>query len=249
MIDLEKAKQEFINYTNNYDHEDHMINLKINHSFRVMDISKEIAENLQLSEEDIELATLIGLLHDIARFEQRKKYQTFSDSKSIDHGDFGVQILEEDNYLRKYIETEEFDSIIKASIKNHNKYEIEDGLDDRQMLFAKIIRDADKIDIFYEAVELFWDENDVKNIENSYVSKMYFSQVLNKKQILRTVNATALDRVVLLISFVFDLNFEYSKKVIVDKNYINIILNRFNFKSENTILQMEEVKKKLFSVL
>ena len=49
-------------------------------------------------------------------------------------------------------------------LDKHNKYEIEDGLDDRQMLFAKIIRDADKIDIFYEAVELFWDENDVKNI-------------------------------------------------------------------------------------
>ena len=75
MIDLSKAKSEFIKYTNNYDLNDSHITRKIHHSLRVMEASKKIAENLNLTKEQIDLATLIGLLHDIARFEQRKRYR------------------------------------------------------------------------------------------------------------------------------------------------------------------------------
>ena len=95
MIDLEKAKNEFINYTNNYDSNNPHIVSKIGHTFRVMEWSRRIAESLDLSQEDIELASLIGLLHDLARFEQRRLYNTFADCKSIDHGDLAVTILEE----------------------------------------------------------------------------------------------------------------------------------------------------------
>ena len=79
MIDLEKAKNEFIKYTNNYDLTNSHITRKIYHSLRVMEVSKKIAEDLKLTQEQIDLATLIGLLHDIARFEQRKRYGTYYD--------------------------------------------------------------------------------------------------------------------------------------------------------------------------
>ena len=39
------------------------------------------------------------------RFEQYKKYETFKDLESIDHGDLGAEILEND--IRKYIETDQ----------------------------------------------------------------------------------------------------------------------------------------------
>ena len=99
---LEKAKDEFLKYTENYDLSDFHIIGKQKHSIRVMELSKKIAEGLKLSEEQIELATLIGLLHDIARFEQYKQYHTFKDAESIDHGDLGVEILNKD--LHKYID-------------------------------------------------------------------------------------------------------------------------------------------------
>ena len=124
MIDLEKAKNEFINYTNNYDSTNVHIARKIGHTFRVMEWSKKIAESLNLSKEDIDLATLIGLLHDLARFEQRRLYDTFSDSKSVDHGDLAVTILEENEYIRKYIEDNQYDDIIKTAVKNHNKFKM-----------------------------------------------------------------------------------------------------------------------------
>ena len=84
-INLEKAKKEFIKYTENYDLENSRIKGKQTHSLRVMEISRQIAEGLKLSQEEIELATLIGLLHDIARFEQFTQYHTYRDMESFDH--------------------------------------------------------------------------------------------------------------------------------------------------------------------
>ena len=153
-IDLEKAKKEFLKFTENYDLRNKDILRKQKHSLRVMEISKQISNELKLNEEEIQISALIGLLHDIARFEQRKLYETFHDTKSFDHGDYGEKILEKD--IRKYIETNQYDKIIKTAVRNHNKFKIEDGLSEKENLFSKIIRDADKLDIFYEAVEMFW---------------------------------------------------------------------------------------------
>ena len=244
MIDLEKAKNEFINYTNNYDSTNVHIARKIGHTFRVMEWSKKIAESLNLSKEDIDLATLIGLLHDLARFEQRRLYDTFSDSKSVDHGDLAVTILEENEYIRKYIEDNQYDDIIKTAVKNHNKFKIEDGLDERTLLHSRIVRDADKLDIMYEGVHMFYKEPDeIEQIENLPIAEEYYNQFINRKQIFRKKEPTVLDGMICLFSFIFDLNFEFSKKSIVEGNYINDILNRFNFKNEQTKMQIEEIKK------
>jgi len=215
MIDLEKAKNEFINYTNNYDSTNVHIARKIGHTFRVMEWSKKIAESLNLSKEDIDLATLIGLLHDLARFEQRRLYDTFSDSKSVDHGDLAVTILEENEYIRKYIEDNQYDDIIKTAVKNHNKFKIEDGLDERTLLHSRIVRDADKLDIMYEGVHMFYKEPDeIEQIENLPIAEEYYNQFINRKQIFRKKEPTVLDGMICLFSFIFDLNFEFSKKSI-----------------------------------
>ena len=78
-MDIEIAKNEFLNYTNSYDLSNFNIKRKVDHSLRVMELCKIIAENLNLDVEDIKLAELIGLLHDIGRFEQMKVYNTFND--------------------------------------------------------------------------------------------------------------------------------------------------------------------------
>ena len=167
IVNLEKAKTEFLKYTENYDLTNENIRRKQGHSIRVMNISKQIAVELNLSDDQIQIAALIGLLHDIARFEQYTQYQTYNDNRSFDHGDYGVEILNKD--MRKYIKTDKYDKLIKMAIKNHNKFEIEEGLNEEESLFAKIIRDADKIDILYEAVSMFWngEEKDINNTEIS----------------------------------------------------------------------------------
>ena len=78
MIDLEKAKIEFEKYVDHYDSNNSNVRRKINHSYRVVKVAETIAKSLKLSIEDIKLVKLIALLHDIGRFEQIKKYNTFS---------------------------------------------------------------------------------------------------------------------------------------------------------------------------
>ena len=89
MIDIQNAKKVFKEYVSNYDINDGKIALKYNHILRVAEIAKKIATDLELSEEDILLAELIGIFHDIGRFEQVKRFNTFVDRDSINHGEYG----------------------------------------------------------------------------------------------------------------------------------------------------------------
>lgn len=205
-----------------------------------MEISKEIAKGLQLGQEEIDLATLIGLLHDIARFEQYTQFKTYKDLESFDHGDFGAQILGKD--IRNYIETPQFDDIIIKAVKNHNKYKIEDGLTETEELYAKIIRDADKIDIFYESVEMFWKGKE-HEVESSKISEYVIQQIKDKSQIKRKLEESPVDNIIKVIAFIFDINFKTSFEIIKKEDYINKILNRYNFKDENTKKQIEAIRK------
>ena len=245
MIDIEKAKNEFKKYVSNYDKENPRIVLKISHSFRVMEQSKKIAQSLNLSEEQIDLATLIGLLHDIARFEQMKRFGTYVDEKSIDHGNLGAEILLDKSFIRKFIDDNKFDDIIIIAIKNHNKYKIQDGLDDICLLHSKIIRDADKLDILYEATEKFWySEAEKEFIENSApIREDYFAQIKNHEAILRKKGiVNKIDSVVSYLAFVFDFNFKYTFKRTYDENYINKIIDRFKIKNVEAKKQIDEIK-------
>lgn len=244
MIDLIKAENEFKRYVQNYDMTLDGIERKYHHSFRVMDLSRRIAESLDLNEEQINLATLIGLLHDIARFEEFTRYSGFSLRNEFDHGDFALEILKKDNFIRKFIDIDKYDDIIFTAIRCHNKFKIEDGLDDETVLFCKIIRDADKIDIFYEATEFFWNkEEDLKVIETCTILDQYYEQFMKKEPIYRIEEQSALDEVIACIAFIFDLNFKYSFKLIKEGNYINKTLDRFNFKNEDTYLKIKGIKE------
>ena len=86
-----------------------------------------------MDKENIELAKIIALLHDIGRFEQIKGFKEFDDTK-IEHAEFGVKVLFKDNLIRKFIKEEKYDNIIQKAIYNHNKYKIEENLNDIELL-------------------------------------------------------------------------------------------------------------------
>ena len=99
-MELSYAKQQFEQYLNNYDRQDDKIRLKIVHTYGVAELSRRIAERMELTKEDKELAQLIGLLHDIGRFEQLKRFDSFEPGV-MDHAAFGVQILFEEGMIRR----------------------------------------------------------------------------------------------------------------------------------------------------
>lgn len=245
MIDIKKAEEEFNKYTSVYDMSNHNIERKYWHSYRVMEESKYIAENIHLEKDQIELVSLIGLLHDIGKFEQIKKYGTFRDLPSVDHGDLGVQILQENDLIRKFVSNDEYDDIIMKAIKNHNKFSIEEGLKEEYLLHSKIIRDADKLDIFYEGVEIFWrDPKEIQEIENSVMKNSYYNNFVEGKVIKKQVDQNKLESLIVFVSFIYDLNFKASFMKLKREDYINKILNKFNFKKDDTKKQMEEIRKR-----
>ncbi len=244
MVDLERAKNEFITYSQKYDLENTRLKIKQLHSLRVMEVSNKIAKGIELNEEEINIATLIGLLHDIARFEQFTQYGTFRDRESIDHGDFGVEILKKDDYIYKYIMDNKYIDIIYLAIKNHNKYQIENGLNPKQEMFCKIIRDADKIDILYETVNIFYKENEIEEINHSIVDDEILSKIYEKKTINRNdfKKRGKLISVLVMLAFLFDINYKTSFEMIYQENYINKIFQKFDFKDEHMKQKMKEIQ-------
>lgn len=229
MINEQLVKQLFADYTGDYNPQDPKISLKITHTYRVAENSKAIAESLNLSSEDVELAWLIGMLHDIGRFEQIKRYQTFNDARSVDHAEFGADLLfKEQRLIEKFIETREYDELIETAIRQHNKYRICEGIDERTSMFANIIRDADKIDIFRvqveEPIEGIYGVP-FEHIKSQTLSEEVFEQFKEHKAVLRNTKVTYLDYYVGHFSLAFELVYPYSRKLTAQQGYLEKLLS------------------------
>ena len=208
-INIEEAKEEFIKYTEKFNTKDENIERKQQHSLRVMKIAEQIATNLKLNEEQIQLATLIGLLHDIGRFKQYTEIGLGDNLEGFDHGDYGAKVLFEEGLIRKFIETNKYDEIIKKSIKNHNKFSIEAGLTQEELLFAKLIRDADKIDILYESIDIYYKNNE-EEVNKSVLSEKIYNEFTKEATIKKEKNVRFkfIDDITCVISFIYDINYK-----------------------------------------
>lgn len=244
MIDLKRAEIEFEKYTSNYDKNNVKIAFKIKHSYDVEKTSLKLSEQLNLKNDDILLAGLIGLLHDIGRFEQMKRYNTYVDRQSVDHADLSMDILTKSNFIRRFIEENTYDNIILKAVKNHNKYKIEEGLSEREQLHAKIIRDSDKIDIMKLVVNMpFYDLYGKEDISNQVLSENIYNEIMSKKLINRKNIKSDLDAWITMLAFVFDFNYKESIKWVDEKGYIDKILKRIEYKDERTRQRMKDINK------
>ena len=234
---LEKVINEFNKYTDNYDKKNFEINLKYNHSFAVMDLMGELAFRLNLDKEKIELARVIGLLHDIGRFEQFKEFNSFDD-KNIDHAVVAVNYLFKDGNIRKYIDTDIYDEIIRKAIRYHNVYELPDHLSKDEELFCKMIRDTDKIDIYKQYAinyELLFNANEItkKVLEEFKDEKLVESKYVNSKS----------DDTIQNLSMVFDINYEEAYDLLVSTDNFDLFLSMVNVSedSENLFRKVKEI--------
>ena len=246
MINFENAEKEFLKYVNKFDLKDEATNRKKWHSFRVMENSEMLAKKLKLNKEETEVAKLIGLLHDIGRFEQYGKDKKFLSEEKFDHGNYGEFLLKKDNYIKKYISDKKYIPIILKAVKNHNKYKIEEGLTKKEEMFCKIIRDADKLDILYESVYIYWNnEKEIKNIENSKINSNIEEQFKKQEEIKRQGNEKfdSVDHLLMILSFIYDINFKETFEIIENEQYINKMVKRFDFKDKETAEKMKNNEK------
>lgn len=246
-IDILKAKKAFKEYVENYDVNDSKIQLKIKHTYKVVENSEKISARLNLSEEEQKLAQLIALLHDIGRFEQLRIYGTFVDAMSINHAVQGIKVLFEENRIRDFIETDEYDEIIKTAILNHNKGDIEEGLDEKTTLQAKIIRDSDKLDIFRVITESKPEDSmtiKTEDIENEEISDEIYNAFMNKERLDYKKLKTNMDIIFAWLAYTYDFNFQESKQEIIENNYIDRITSIINYKKPETKRKIEIGREK-----
>lgn len=259
-IDRKNVEDTFKKYTDNYDTSDEKIKLKVDHTYRVAALSERIAISLGLDKADTDLAWLIGMLHDIGRFEQLKNYGTFSDADSIDHAHYGVHLLFDEGLIWKFVDKtkskvdieddksedklkKEFSElgILKTVIFNHSAYRIEDGLSERVIMFCNIIRDADKIDILkvnYDVtLEVIYDVT-TEALKNSKVTEEVMTAFMEHHAVLRSLKKTPIDNLVGHAALVFELVYNESFKIVKEQGYLKKMLS---FKSANkeTVKQFE----------
>lgn len=200
-IDRNRALRRFQEYTDAYDTSDEKIALKIKHTYRVAGLCEQIARSEKRSEEEQALAWLLGMLHDIGRFEQLRRYDTFSDADSVDHAQLGAEILfgnadggdraasseNEDSgdgaasaenaggssgLIREFIDDASEDSLIETAVRVHSAYRVPEGLDKRTELFCHMLRDADKIDILRVNIE-----TPLEDIYNTTKETLYHAEI------------------------------------------------------------------------
>ncbi|MCD7824595.1 MAG: HD domain-containing protein [Clostridiaceae bacterium] len=241
-INRENVYQTFQEYTSHYNPTDSKIKLKIDHTYRVAALCERIAKSLKLSADDVDLAWLLGMLHDVGRFEQVKNYGTFSDADSIDHAHYGVQILYDDGRLGDYVKISPDDreyALIQTAIRNHSAYRIEEGLDSQTVLFCHLLRDADKIDILKVNYDVPLEEIynvTTENLKHAMVSDEVMKQFFEKHAVLRSAKRTSVDHIVGHAALVFELIYPESYKIIQDQGYLSKILN---FRSDNPVTEKQ----------
>ena len=263
-IDRCKVRQAFAAYTAHYDPEDPKIALKIRHTYRVADLSDRIAGSLDLNEADIDLAWLIGMLHDIGRFEQVRRFHTFIDADSVNHAHLSADILFKEGLIDEFIPANASDigkaesgepageekNLIEKAVRLHNILNLPDTLNDRERLFCQIIRDADKVDILKIMCETpFGDIYDVSVEEflASPISPAVYEDIMAGRTVDRANVRTVMDRRISHLAFVNGLVYPESRKLLKAQGTLETLLD-INSSRDDTKKQIEMIRKKLTAV-
>lgn len=199
--------------------------LKEEHTQRVRINSANIANSISLCENDLLLAQAISLFHDIGRFRQYYDYNSSNDLRTGSHATMGVRVLEESNVLACLVEEEQ--SIILEAIEYHNMISIPTEVTGRTLLHSQLIRDADKLDGFY----VITNEDELRkySLEPLAEDDSFSQNVLNCLMECKSIDykeiRTLCDRKMLELALVYDLNFQYSRELVIKKGYIEKLIN------------------------
>jgi len=215
---LNEFKTWFNNFVAGFYGSDEYVNvhlkLKEDHSARVCDEMLYLCEQLNLNAGLRLLAETIALFHDVGRFPQFVKYKTYKDPLSVNHSVLAVETLQKENILSPLSENEK--QIILTAIRYHGEKELPPNLTGDTMLMARLIRDADKLDIFKVVIDSYIQKrNDPDNFkleiempDTPDITPGVLEAILTGGRIeyraLRTLN----DMKLCILGWVYDINFK-----------------------------------------
>jgi hypothetical protein len=231
---LDKFRIWFDDYVAGFYGDDETVNanikLKEDHSHRTCKEMLYLAGELGLDENQKLISESIALLHDVGRFEQFIKYRTYSDAKSVDHCLLGLEVLKKNQVLDGIDLQEKL--LIEKAIEYHGRKELPPGLDGRCLLFSKLIRDADKLDVFYLLLKYYEQYRDnpqnfklgIELLDEPGYSEQVLKELLSGRCVdnrkVRTLNDLKLS----LLGWVYDVNFTSTLKRIKQCGYLEKLL-------------------------
>lgn len=195
------------------------------HTHEVCLNALRIAQDLGLNLEQTLLAEVIALFHDVGRFPQYQQYKTFDDALSVNHAVLSARVLHQKKVLHHLPKRDQ--GLVLRAVRLHNVFLLPSGLDAETLLFTRLIRDADKLDIMRVVLEFF--EQDEGSRADAVALGLphtpgYSPEVLAcvlrgemaRKEMLKTQN----DFKLLQLSWMYDLNFSSSYQMVVERNMI-----------------------------
>lgn len=256
-IDRSHVEGAFRKYVSDYDISDVKVKLKVDHTYRVAQMCDAITSDLHLSQADRYFAWLSGILHDIGRFEQLRRYNTFVDSRSCNHAALSADILFHDGVIRQFVSVQnqgsEYrpaalrlsadDRLLDLVIRLHNVYKLPENLSEREYLFATILRDADKIDILRvnretPVTEIY--DLPEEAFRTAAISDEVFQDVMSHQNVNRAHSKTGIDFIVGHIAFVFGLVYPESFRQVRTQGYLAQML-AFPSDNPDTQKKMKEI--------
>lgn len=202
--------------------------LKKKHSERVRNEIIRIGESLGSGADVQRVAEITALFHDIGRFEQYARYKTFVDHKSENHAELGVKILQKNNVFNCL--PEDLADFICRVILYHNRARLPDRETAECLFHARLLRDADKMDIWKVVIDHYLRQEQEKNnaielglADTPGISDMVYDAVVNKSIVDARHIQNLNDFKVLQIGWVFDINFAASLQQVRSRRYVALI--------------------------
>lgn len=202
--------------------------LKEEHTKRVCREILRIGKQLNLNDDELRLAEITALLHDVGRFEQYARYYTFRDQKSENHAILGISILKRLGVLDTMNEATRI--LILRVIGFHNRATLPHGESETCLFFTKLLRDADKLDIWKVVTDYYHRENGGRNgaleldlPDTPEISEQVYQDLVNQRIVdvmhIRNLN----DFKLLQIGWVFDINFSSTLRSVKSRRYLDLI--------------------------
>lgn len=229
MKNKKRATSVFNNYAEKFDPSDIKVRLKVSHTFRVADIAERIAKSIGLDEQGRYFAWFLGLLHDIGRFEQLKRYGTFVDIKSIDHAELGADILFIDGLIDEFPKDGlpvDWREITELAVRLHNKLNVPEDMDEVTTTYVRLLRDADKCDIFRVLTEPPYDERNSRITSEAFPSRAEIMTCVDEHRCVpRVSDRTDFENLISQCCMGFELYYPESRRIAGEQGYLRKLLD------------------------
>ena len=229
------ARAAFDEYVHDYDPKNPRIALKVAHALRVAALCERIAGSLGLAPHEVDRAWLVGLLHDIGRFEQVRRYDSFNDAATVSHARLGEELLFEDDgkgggpLVRRFVDDDADDELLRTAVATHSDLRLPVDLGPECLQLCQILRDADKIDIL--AVNVICPVEDIYGVteramRESPVSPACVATFYEHRCLPREIRQHPADIMLGHICFAWELVYPESLRIVAEQGHLTRMLDR-----------------------